>query len=47
MSNYTKIIKAALESAGTGAKKYCDCDYLLEHDLLKEEPLDVLESELM
>ena len=41
------VIIGKLIPAGTGAKKYCDCDYLLEHDLLKEEPLDVLESELM
>ena len=41
------VIIGKLIPAGTGAKKYRDCDYLLEHDLLKEEPLDVLESELM
>ena len=41
------VIIGKLIPAGTGAKKYRECDYTLEHDLLKEEPLDVLESELM
>ena len=39
------VIIGKLIPAGTGAKKYRECDYTLEHDLLKEEPLDVLESE--
>ena len=41
------VIIGKLIPAGTGAKKYSECDYDLKHDLLKEEPLDVLESEFM
>ena len=33
--------------AGTGCKKYRNFDYDLKLDLLKEEPLEVLEQELM
>ena len=33
--------------AGTGSKKYKNFDYDLKIDLLKEEPLEVLEQELM
>jgi DNA-directed RNA polymerase subunit beta' len=41
------VIIGKLIPAGTGAKKYRDAEYTLENDLLKEEPLEALEQELM
>jgi DNA-directed RNA polymerase subunit beta' len=41
------VIIGKLIPAGTGAKKYQKFDYDLELDLLKEEPLEALEQELM
>ena len=41
------VIIGKLIPAGTGAKKYQQFDYDLELDLLKEEPLEALEQELM
>ena len=41
------VIIGKLIPAGTGAKKYKDAEYTLENELLKEEPLEVLEQELM
>ena len=41
------VIIGKLIPAGTGARKYLECEYSLEHDLLKDEPLEVLEAELM
>ena len=41
------VIIGKLIPAGTGAKKYRKTDYTLEMDLLDEEPLEVLEQELM
>ncbi|MDD3392258.1 MAG: DNA-directed RNA polymerase subunit beta' [Bacilli bacterium] len=41
------VIMGKLIPAGTGAKKYKKFDYDLELDLLKEEPLEALEQELM
>ena len=41
------VIIGKLIPAGTGAKKYKKCEYKLENDESDEEPLDVLENELM
>ena len=41
------VIIGKLIPAGTGAKKYKKTDYDLEFDILKEEPLEALEQELM
>ncbi len=41
------VIIGKLIPAGTGAKKYKKTDYNLEIDLLKEEPLEALEEELL
>ncbi len=41
------VIMGKLIPAGTGAKKYLEAKYDLEHPLLKDEPLEVLEQELM
>ena len=41
------VIIGKLIPAGTGAKKYKEAEYTLENELLKEEPLEVLEQELM
>ena len=41
------VIIGKLIPAGTGIKKYQNCEYTLENDLLKDEPLEVLENELM
>ena len=41
------VIIGKLIPAGTGAKKYKKCDYDLELDALKEEPLEALEQELI
>ena len=41
------VIIGKLIPAGTGAKKYRDCEYDLEVNMVKEEPLEVLEEELM
>ena len=41
------VIIGKLIPAGTGAKKYKKNDYELELDILKEEPLEALEQELM
>ena len=41
------VIIGKLIPAGTGAKKYTECDFNLERDLLRDEPLDALEAELM
>ena len=41
------VIIGKLIPAGTGAKKYRQTDYQLENDTSDEEPLDVLEKELM
>ena len=41
------VIIGKLIPAGTGAKKYRDVEYSLENELLKEEPLEALEQELM
>ena len=41
------VIIGKLIPAGTGAKKYRDAEYSLEKELLKEEPLEALEQELM
>ncbi|MCI8445441.1 MAG: DNA-directed RNA polymerase subunit beta', partial [Bacilli bacterium] len=41
------VIIGKLIPAGTGAKKYRQATYTLENDLLNEEPLEVLEQELM
>ena len=41
------VLLGKLIPAGTGAKKYRKASYDLEFDLLKEEPLDALEQELM
>ena len=41
------VIIGKLIPAGTGAKKYRKADYDLEIDLLKEEPLEALEQELL
>ena len=41
------VIIGKLIPAGTGAKQYRNSEYTLEHELLKEEPLEVLEQELM
>ena len=41
------VIIGKLIPAGTGAKKYRDTEYTLENVLLKDEPLEALEQELM
>ena len=41
------VIIGKLIPAGTGARKYRKADYDLEIDLLKEEPLEALEQELL
>ena len=41
------VIIGKLIPAGTGAKKYRDCDYELEKEESRLEPLDALEEELM
>jgi DNA-directed RNA polymerase, beta'' subunit, predominant form len=41
------VIIGKLIPAGTGAKKYLEAAYELEHSLIDEEPLEVLEDELM
>ena len=41
------VIIGKLIPAGTGAKKYRDCEYSLENVDSSLEPLDVLEEELM
>ncbi len=41
------VIIGKLIPAGTGARKYKDADYDLELDMLKDEPLEALEQELM
>ena len=41
------VIIGKLIPAGTGARKYRDAEYSLENELLKEEPLEALEQELM
>ena len=41
------VIIGKLIPAGTGAKQYLEADYTLENEILKEEPLEALEQELM
>ena len=41
------VIMGKLIPAGTGAKQYREAEYSLENELLKEEPLEALEQELM
>ena len=41
------VIIGKLIPAGTGAKQYQESEYALENELLKEEPLEALEQELM
>ena len=41
------VIIGKLIPAGTGARKYRDCEYDLEVNMTNSEPLDVLEDELM
>ena len=41
------VIIGKLIPAGTGAKKYYNSTYELENDIYADEPLDVLEKELM
>ena len=41
------VIIGKLIPAGTGARKYQDCEYDLEVNMTNEEPLEVLEQELM
>ena len=41
------VIIGKLIPAGTGARRYRDAEYSLENELLKEEPLEALEQELM
>ena len=41
------VIIGKLIPAGTGAKEYKKVDYDLEFDIMKDEPLEVLEQELM
>ena len=41
------VIIGKLIPAGTGAKKYKKCDFDLENELLKDEPLEALEQELL
>ena len=41
------VILGKLIPAGTGAKKYKNCDYKLENDETDEEPLEALEEQLM
>ncbi len=41
------VIMGKLIPAGTGAKQYREAKYTLENELLKEEPLEALEQELM
>ena len=41
------VIIGKLIPAGTGARKYRDCEYDLEVNMVNEEPLEALEQELM
>ena len=41
------VLLGKLIPAGTGARKYRQAEYELEFDLMKEEPLEALEQELM
>ena len=41
------VIIGKLIPAGTGAKRYRDCEYELKTNMGSSEPLDVLEDELM
>lgn len=41
------VLLGKLIPAGTGAKKYRKSSYTLENDIMNEEPLEVLEQELM
>ena len=41
------VIIGKLIPAGTGARRYRDCDYDLKVNMANSEPLDVLEEELM
>ena len=41
------VIIGKLIPAGTGAKKYRKTDYTLENDILKDDPLEVLEDQVM
>ena len=41
------VLLGKLIPAGTGARKYRKAEYDLEFDLMKEEPLEALEQELM
>ena len=41
------VLLGKLIPAGTGAKKYRQTDYSLELDLLRDEPLEILEQEVM
>ena len=41
------VIIGKLIPAGTGARRYKEAEYTLENELLKEEPLEALEQELM
>ena len=41
------VIIGKLIPAGTGAKQYREVDYSLENELLRDEPLEALEQELM
>jgi len=41
------VIIGKLIPAGTGARKYREAEFNLEHDLLKEEPLEALEEEFL
>jgi len=41
------VIIGKLIPAGTGAREYKKCDYDLENPLVQDEPLDVLEQELL
>jgi len=41
------VIIGKLIPAGTGAKQYRNAEYTLENELLKDEPLEALEQELM
>ena len=46
MSEVQKRIRLA-KLAGSGFKKYKNADYDLTVDIMKEEPLEALEQELM
>lgn len=41
------VIIGKLIPAGTGAKKYRKAEYTLENDILKDDPLEVLEDQVM